>query len=170
MDSDLFLLNIGKLFGDDNLTRICDEHIYVDTNGKVLGEVQWFTYQLIDILLSFSTQPGTGVSVEGKQKIEVREINSNMFYILMGEKGEKSLDENGNYIIMDTNFKHLGKIDLRDMVLEAIEARGEAKEGVKEKKSGGPPSQKEVSMAKDIITVKKYTVNKWQDEIMHPSL
>ena len=40
----------------------------------------------------------------------------------MDDKGAKQLDENGNYIIIDTNYNHLGKIELRDMVLEEIES------------------------------------------------
>ena len=169
MDRDLFLLNIGELFGDSNLTRICDEHIYVNTNGKVLGEVQWFTYQLIDILLTLSkVDPANRKSTKlitksmktsSRQDIERRLLNNSKksFYILMDDKDAKQLDENGNYIIIDTNYNHLGKIELRDMVLEEIQNIGEGTEKIAKDKL-------------DITKVREYKLNKWQDEIMHPNL
>ena len=164
MDRDLFLLNIGELFGDSNLTRICDEHIYVNTNGKVLGEVQWFTYQLIDILLTLSKVVSSNATITKDMKtsgqgIERRRLKSSNkhFYILMDDKGAKQLDENGNYIIIDTNYNHLGKIELRDMVLEEIQSIGEGTEKIAKDKL-------------DITKVREYKLNKWQDEIMHPNL
>ena len=50
-DRDLFLLNIGKLIGGINMTKICDENIYVDNMGNVLKDIQWFTFQLILIIM-----------------------------------------------------------------------------------------------------------------------
>lgn len=163
MDRDLFLLNIGGLFGDSNLTRICDEHIYVNTNGKVLGEVQWFTYQLIDILLTLSKVEKSKLPITDNMKasgqgIERRKLNlsEKYFYILMDDKGAKQLDENGNYIIIDTNYNHLGKLELRDMVLEEIQSIGKGEKIAKDKL--------------DITKVREYKLNKWQDEIIHPNL
>ena len=99
------------------------------------------------------------MKTSSRQDIERRLLNNSKkyFYILMDDKDAKQLDENGNYIIIDTNYNHLGKIELRDMVLEEIQNIGEGTEKIAKDKL-------------DITKVREYKLNKWQDEIMHPNL
>ena len=41
---DLFLLNTTDLYEDESkgLIKICDDNIYVDKEGNVLNNIQWF--------------------------------------------------------------------------------------------------------------------------------
>lgn len=102
-ERDLFLLNVGNITGQ-NLTKICDENIYVDNNGVPLKNIQWFYFQLVRIV---------GLLIDNRIQDKDKDID-----FIKGPDDKPIYDENDNYIIKNTKTGIiLDKISLRDYII-----------------------------------------------------
>ena len=68
-DSDLFLLNTTPLFKGIGVTKICDEYVYVDNKGNVLMDIQWFYFQLVEIVTCIIENDGKNKKIDKKKKL-----------------------------------------------------------------------------------------------------